>query len=424
MKILLINNNPVVSRLTALSARKEDIEIDEVQEVTELTAYNYDIVFVDADSWNEDVRSTIFTHIETQKRVLFYAQDDNEDLEKFDKGILKPFLPSEVSAVIRSVEEIVTLDSISNEIEEEKSLDLDLETKDDKVEEVIPALFTNDTIELESAEAKTDIMDELIKIDDQKIEKETLLNSDDFEDDLFKDTSDELTINASDFASKSVEADLFDLDIKEDKNLLEDELFAEESKTIDKELDSELLEFDLEKENELNLDNVDLFDPKEEVAALKDSVDETVNEEIGEELPELELTQIEDEVKIEEAKTEEVKTEIETKVLDAEEIETIKDILEDDTSGVMELDDLVAPSMAAAGVAAMALSSDDILASEEVIDEDKKKKKKTKKEKKVLVEDTESSDSLVDTLSNLKVESLRELLAGATVSIKIEFPKA
>ena len=421
MKILLINNNPVVSRLTALSARKEDIEIDEVQEVTELTAYNYDIVFVDADSWNEDVRSTIFTHIETQKRVLFYAQDDNEDLDKFDKGILKPFLPSEVSAVIRSVEEIVTLDSISNEIEEEKSLDLDLETKDDKVEEVIPALFTNDTIELESAEEKTDIMDELTKIDDQKIEKETLLKSDDFEDDLFKDTSDELTINASDFASKSVEADLFDLDLKEDKNLLEDELFAEESKTIDKELDSELLEFDLEKENELNLDNVDLFDPKEEVAALKDSVDKTVNEEIGEELPELELTQIEDEVK-----TEEVKTEIETKVLDAEEIETIKDILEDDTSGVMELDDLVAPSMAAAGVAAMALSSDDILASEEVVDEDnidKKKKKKTKKEKKVLVEDTESSDSLVDTLSNLKVESLRELLAGATVSIKIEFPK-
>ena len=408
MKILLINNNPVVSRLTALSARKEDIEIDEVQEVTELTAYNYDIVFVDADSWNEDVKSTIFTHIETKKRVLFYAQDDNEDLDSFDKGILKPFLPSEVSAVIRSVEEITTLDNISNEIEEEKSIDLVEESKEDNV----------DSIELESAEVKTDLMDELTKIDDQKIEKETLLTSTDFEDDLFKDSTDTLTINANDFASKNVESDLFDLDLNDDENLLDKDLFAADIKTDDKKSEDELLEFDLEKDNELSLDNVDLFDAKEEVSAITESEDESLKEELPE------LTKVEDEVK-----EEKVKEEIETKVLDAEEIETIKDILEDDTSDVMELDDLIAPSMAAAGVAAMAVSTNELVGSDMVVDEDleKKKKKKSKKEKKVMIEDTDTSDTsdtLVDTLSTLKVESLRELLAGATVSIKIEFPKA
>jgi hypothetical protein len=402
MKILLINNNPVVSRLTALSARKEDIEIDEIQEVTELTAYNYDIVFVDADSWNEDVKSTIFTHIETQKRVLFYAQDDNEDLDLFDKGILKPFLPSEVSAVIRSVDAITTLDNISHEIEEEKSIDLVEESKEE-----VGKLLETEPFELESAEVKTDLMDELTKIDDQKVEKETLLNSSDLENDLFENKSEELTINANDFASKSVDSDLFDLDLDEDKNLLDNELFTAEVKTTEKELNDELLEFDLDKDNEINLDN-------EEVATIEESVEDFVNKEISDVASELKP----------EVEIEEVKTEIETKVLDAEEIGAIKNILEEDISETLELEDLVAPSMVAAGVSAVALSSDELIASEETVDADKKKKKKSKKEKRVVSEDSNSSDTLVDTLSNLKVESLRELLAGATVSIKIEFPKA
>jgi hypothetical protein len=402
MKILLINNNPVVSRLTALSARKEDVEIDEIQEVTELTAYNYDIVFVDADSWNEDVKSTIFTHIETQKRVLFYAQDDNEDLDLFDKGILKPFLPSEVSAVIRSVDAITTLDNISHEIEEEKSIDLVEESKEE-----VGKLLETEPFELESAEVKTDLMDELTKIDDQKVEKETLLNSSDLENDLFENKSEELTINANDFASKSVDSDLFDLDLDEDKNLLDNELFTAEVKTTEKELNDELLEFDLDKDNEINLDN-------EEVATIEESVEDFVNKEISDVASELKP----------EVEIEEVKTEIETKVLDAEEIGAIKNILEEDISETLELEDLVAPSMVAAGVSAVALSSDELIASEETVDADKKKKKKSKKEKRVVSEDSNSSDTLVDTLSTLKVESLRELLAGAIVSIKIEFPKA
>ena len=397
MKILLINNNPVVSRLTALSARKEDIEIDEVQEVTELTSYNYDIVFVDVDSWNEDVKSTIFSHITTQKRVLFYAQDDNEDLDLFDKGILKPFLPSEVSAVIRSVEESNTLDDISNEMEEEKGIDLVEDVKKDAT-----ATLASESINLESAEVKTDLMDELAKIDEKKVE-EPLLSSAEFEDDLFKETSKELNINVSDFASKSDGEELFDLDLNDDKISLDDELFNVEEKTTEKVLEDELLEFDLDNEKEIKLDSENLLEAKEEEFEAKE-------EELLAELK---------------AVAPESKPEIETKVLDAEEIGTIKNILEDDTNDVMELEDLVAPSMAAAGISAMALSSDKLVASDEVVEEESiDKKKKSKKEKKIVAEETESSDNLVDTLSNLKVESLKELLAGATVTINIQFPKA
>ncbi len=406
MKILLINNNPVVSRLTALSARKEDIEIDEVQEVTELTSYNYDIVFVDVDSWNEDVKSTIFSHINTQKRVLFYAQDDNEDLDLFDKGILKPFLPSEVSTVIRSVEESNALDDISNEMEEEKSMNVVEDVKEDAT-----VTLASESINLESAEVKTDLMDELEKIDEEKVE-EPLLSSAELEDDLFKETSKELNINVSDFASKNDKEELFELDLNDDKISLEDELFNAEEKT-EKVLKDELLEFDLDNEKEINLDNENLFESKKDELEPEKNKLESKEEELLEELKVV--------------ATEEPKPEIETKVLDAEEIGTIKDILEDDTNEVMELEDLVAPSMAAAGISAMALSSDKLVASDEVVNEeniDKKKKKKSKKEKKIMVEDTESSDNLVNALSNLKVESLKELLAGATVTINIQFPKA
>ncbi len=45
MKILLINTNPVVSRLTALSARKEGVELDEVRDVSEIDNIDiYDII--------------------------------------------------------------------------------------------------------------------------------------------------------------------------------------------------------------------------------------------------------------------------------------------------------------------------------------------------------------------------------------------
>ena len=34
MKILLVNSNPVVSRLTALSARKESVKLDEIKDIS------------------------------------------------------------------------------------------------------------------------------------------------------------------------------------------------------------------------------------------------------------------------------------------------------------------------------------------------------------------------------------------------------
>ena len=337
MKILLINNNPVVSRLTALSARKEDIEIDEIQEVTELNSDAYDIVFVDAESWTKDVRDVLSENINVQKTVLFYADGEEDEKQDFDLSILKPFLPSEVSAVIRSVEEssvILEDDELNNEL----VLDMEKDEKEVVIDNL--TLMEDDTF-------------------DTKLDEAFPLKGNSLEDDLF----DDIDTNVEQKELEKNDENLFELDIDdENKNSLENELFAEETQES---INEELLDLDV---------NTDELKVEEKVESLL---------EVEEILPDLEEVPL-------------------TKVLDENEIENIKGLLSEDTSSDMVLEDLMPPVPT-------------------VVVEEEKKEKKSKKVKESSVLDT---DVLVETLTAMPIEKLRELLAGAKVKIIIKFPKA
>jgi len=151
MKILLINTNPVVSRLTALSARKEGVDLDEVKDISEVKNINsYDIVFIDSDI---DIKETInFLKKSNIKRKVIFANQEQKDIDTiFNFTILKPFLPSEVSSILREAkveidnsEELNLEDKTSSVFEgvkpkeetkeEEEYLDLSrlISTKEDK----------------------------------------------------------------------------------------------------------------------------------------------------------------------------------------------------------------------------------------------------------------------------------------------------
>jgi len=389
MKILLINNNPVVSRLTALSARKEDIEIDEIQEVTELSSDKYDIVFVDADSWSKDVDDIIADNIKVQKRVLFYAQDDKDDKGSFDMSILKPFLPSEVSAVIRSVEESKP-EALSTMKEENHFNILDQENS-----EVREELFTLNS-DKESLN-HIDLEDELVKIDasktvetfDEKLEESFPLMSDALDDELFE--KEELKIETKiDDASLKSKDDLFELDLNDDKLSLDDELFIEDKVLDASSENSDLLDFDYEKNDEFDLEDEEV---KELISDI--SSDEKKKENISDILT--------DETKKEKSDN---MTE-ETKILDGSEIANIKNILDNKSDDSIQLDDLMTtPSPA------MVVTNN--------VDKKVEKKKKSKKSN----NGSElHSDILLQTLTSLPIESLRELLSGARVNISIKFPK-
>jgi hypothetical protein len=103
MHILLINSNPVVSRLLALCTRDQDIILEEVETIISLKRHSYDIVFVDDERYQNEVLA-LDTHVSASKKVLF--SNEKSDMNIFDLIIQKPFLPSQITEVLENVEDV------------------------------------------------------------------------------------------------------------------------------------------------------------------------------------------------------------------------------------------------------------------------------------------------------------------------------
>jgi len=102
MNILLINNNPVVSRLLSLCTRDESIILEEIIKIGECKRDNYDIVFIDESSYKGKVQN-LNEYITTEKKVLFTHTDMS--VLDFDVLIQKPFLPSQILEVLESLDD-------------------------------------------------------------------------------------------------------------------------------------------------------------------------------------------------------------------------------------------------------------------------------------------------------------------------------
>lgn len=101
MKILLINNNPLVSRMLALCTRDEDIILDEVKSVDAVGEGSYDLLFVDDSSYVDQVDTLLEEGRIRQKVFISYSADS---VKGFDETIKKPFLPSQIINVIENVD--------------------------------------------------------------------------------------------------------------------------------------------------------------------------------------------------------------------------------------------------------------------------------------------------------------------------------
>lgn len=101
MKILLINNNPLVSRMLALCTRDEDIVLDEVKSVDAVGEGRYDLLFVDDSSYVDQVDALLEEGRIRQKVFISYSGDSAKG---FDETIRKPFLPSQIINVIENVD--------------------------------------------------------------------------------------------------------------------------------------------------------------------------------------------------------------------------------------------------------------------------------------------------------------------------------
>ncbi|MDQ7046261.1 MAG: hypothetical protein Q9M39_01010 [Sulfurovum sp.] len=115
MKILLINTNPVVSSLLVMCTRDVELLLDEVADVNEVKDVEYDLVFVDDDSYVDAV-DTFFEKRSIQKKIFISYVE--EGVVGFDESIQKPFLPSQIHNVIESVKKDFILEEEDDDDDE------------------------------------------------------------------------------------------------------------------------------------------------------------------------------------------------------------------------------------------------------------------------------------------------------------------
>ncbi len=192
MNIILINDNPVVSRMLALCTRGEHIVLDEVKRVEDMEDVRYDILFVDDASYVDHLDALLDDGSIRKKVFISYAE---EEVKGFDKTIKKPFLPSQIMKVIESVD----MSEIIEDNEEENISIFPLSKEEEIVEEeVLPDIFplpiddedTDDVLEFEE-NAGTEILNSneiekikaLLDMDDDEIEMndEVPLSDDEYE---------------------------------------------------------------------------------------------------------------------------------------------------------------------------------------------------------------------------------------------------
>jgi len=154
MHILLINANPVVSRLLILCTRDAAVLLDEVATVGEVQGNRYDVVFVDEASYGRDVAELLGRYKNVKKIFISYRSDD---MRGFDVTIKKPFLPSQITELITDV--AINDTEIIPEIEEKTLLLEEQEFTDE-----IPSIFPLPTEEEEKNTSAVLDVDEIEKI--------------------------------------------------------------------------------------------------------------------------------------------------------------------------------------------------------------------------------------------------------------------
>jgi len=183
MNILLINTNPVVSRLIALCIRDEDTVLEEVTDMSTVKLDSYDIVFVDDAAYISDVQNAVKNMLSGKKILLSGKQSIVTELEDFDEVIRKPFLPSQITAVIERFPKSGEAVEEKNEenfifpLSQEERIDNLLQTEDEGEEEDIAV--SQDPEILDSHEIER--IKALLKEDEDESEVLSIEEGDDYE---------------------------------------------------------------------------------------------------------------------------------------------------------------------------------------------------------------------------------------------------
>lgn len=108
MKLYLINKNPIISKLVALSASKIGVEIVESQEIN--MGIDANIVLLDDECYESESFNAYKEANKDAKTALFYAKSTGR-IEGFDTCIQKPFLPTDL---VKTLSEISGIEIVAS----------------------------------------------------------------------------------------------------------------------------------------------------------------------------------------------------------------------------------------------------------------------------------------------------------------------
>lgn len=108
MKLYLINKNPIISKLVALSVSKLGVEMEESPEIDLMLGA--EIVLIDDECFEQELFDSYKSANPEAKFGLFYAKS-TERLEGFNEYIQKPFLPTDLVKTLSKVSGITPIDN-------------------------------------------------------------------------------------------------------------------------------------------------------------------------------------------------------------------------------------------------------------------------------------------------------------------------
>ncbi|SFV63892.1 Cell division protein FtsK [hydrothermal vent metagenome] len=264
MKILLLNDNPVVTKLVTLSAQKTDDTVTTTHSVEEAPEGSYDLLVIDDAQYSEESYAELKKKIKF-KKSLFICSRENEKIGHFSATMKKPFLPTDLVELFTNLKN--NLDVPEEDEAEDSLLDgLDLEGLDDfdMLEDMDDNLIEDDNSINENILDNEEAQKVKALLDETQDEADALTEEVEKEDDMEAEKG----LEEMDF-----DEDLENIDLDEEVDLdlaelgLEDDILAEEELLPEDSVEDEAFEESLQMHDDTSLDDT-----------LNDSLDDNLDD--------------------------------------------------------------------------------------------------------------------------------------------------
>lgn len=239
MKVILLNNNPAVSKLVSVSLNKLGYTFAEIDNLEYLTSNDADLIICDSGLYDSKIN-----YLEYAKNQLFLIPRNRADEYNLAKSqtLQKPFLPTDFIDIVKRI--LVEIPK-STKIVEPKPSNI-------KVGDEFGQIHTNDKVDVFSDLNSDELLDDINNLQDD-------FENSSFDDENHEEQELEQFENLIEVAEPKLAKDEFDDDLGLDDELSKIESLMDESKDVNN-LTDDLISDNKELNiatDEFNLDNID-----------------------------------------------------------------------------------------------------------------------------------------------------------------------